>query len=555
MIELSQLKTWWEAPIFLWDDESHWPQLETIDKQNSCSGELKRKYNSTLIPSVATLVNVGELDKGIWRLHPNRFSSWRKLTRILAWVLRFINNCTQEDKISQTELNVEEISDAENHLIKEMQKKEFKEEYSALITKKELSTHSKLLCLCPKLDSEGVIRADGRLTYAEFLPYNVRYPIILPRKSWITKLIVKYHHELGNHIAGTNQTLSSLSTKFWIVAAREAIIEWERECAMCQRRKVKIAQQIMAPLPLNRLTTSLRAFAKVAVDFGGPFMTMQGRGKPRQKRYLCLFTCLASRAVHLEMAYSLDVDSFLNALNRMINRRGVPEEILSDNGTNFVAANKELCELICKDPKVQTNTTKKGIKWIFNPPYAPHFGGVFEIMIKSAKRAIMAILNNADVKDEELVTAFCGAEALINSRPLTYQSANIKDNVPLTPNHFLHGQMGGQFAPEVVDGIAHDPKKRWRRVQELIRHFWHRWLKEWIPSLSPRQKWMKVKKNINPGDVVLVVSPNTPRGQWPLGRILEVYPGRDGHVRSVRLQVGDKQYLRPIVKVCPLELD
>ena len=105
-------------------------------------------------------------------------------------------------------MNVEEISDAENHLIKEMQKKEFKEEYSALITKKELPTHSKLL---RKLDSEGVIRADGRLTYAEFLPYNVRYPVILPQKSWITKLIVKYHHELGNHIAGTNQ---SLSTKF-----------------------------------------------------------------------------------------------------------------------------------------------------------------------------------------------------------------------------------------------------------------------------------------------------------------------------------------------------
>ena len=106
-------------------------------------------------------------------------------------------------------------------------------------------------------------------------------------------------------------------------------------------------------------------------------------------------------------------------------------------------------------------------------------------MIKSAKRAIMAILNNADVKDEELVTAFCGAQVLINSGPLTYQSANIKDNVPLTPNHFLHGQMGGQFALAVVDGIPHDPKKRWWRAQELIRHFWHRWLKEWIPSSSP----------------------------------------------------------------------
>ena len=92
---------------------------------------------------------------------------------------------------------------------------------------------------------------------------------------------------------------------------------------MCQKRKAKITQQIMAPLPLNRLSTSLRAFTRVAVDFGGPFMTVQGRGKPRQKRYLCLFTCLASRAVHLEMAYGLDVDCFLNALNRMINRRGV----------------------------------------------------------------------------------------------------------------------------------------------------------------------------------------------------------------------------------------
>ena len=125
----------------------------------------------------------------------------------------------------------------------------------------------------------------------------------------------------------------------------------------------------MAPLPLNILTTSMRVFTRVAVDFGGPFEESQ------DKRDICLFTCLASRAVHLEMAYDLDVDCFLNALNRMINRRGVPEEIISDNGTNFVAANKELCELICKDQKIQTNTTSKGMKRIFNPPYAPHFGG------------------------------------------------------------------------------------------------------------------------------------------------------------------------------------
>ena len=123
-------------------------------------------------------------------------------------------------------------------------------------------------------------------------------------------------------------------------------------------------------------------------------------------------------------------------------------------------------------------------------------------MIKSAKRAIIAILSNADVKDEELMTAICGAEALINSRPLTYQSADIKDNVPLKSNHFLHGQMGGEFSPEVIDEVGYDPKRCWRRVQELVRHFWHRWHREWIPSLSPRQKWFKMKKDIQPGDIV-----------------------------------------------------
>ena len=95
----------------------------------------------------------------------------------------------------------------------------------------------------------------------------------------MTKLIVKHHHELGNQNSGTNQTLSLLSLKYWIIAAREEIIEWERQCAACRRRKAKNAQQIMAPLPANRLVTSLRAFTRTAVDFGGPFITIHGRGR------------------------------------------------------------------------------------------------------------------------------------------------------------------------------------------------------------------------------------------------------------------------------------
>ena len=109
-------------------------------------------------------------------------------------------------------------------------------------------------------------------------------------------------------------------------------------------------------------------------------------------------------------------------------------------------------------------------------------------MIKAAKKAIYAILNSADIIDEELLSAEVGAKGLINSRPLTYQSVNSQDLVPLTPNHLLQGYLGDRFVPETVDSTGFNPRRRWRRVQELVRHFCHRWLKEWLPSLNTEQK-------------------------------------------------------------------
>ena len=272
----------------------------------------------------------------------------------------------------------------------------------------------------------------------------------------------------------------------------------------------------MAPLPNIRLKTSMRAFCYTAVDYGDPFFTIQGRGKRRQKRYLCLFTCLSCRAVHLEMPFSMDTDSFLNAFYRMVNRRGLPEDIISDNGTNFVGAEKKLRQLIeqLDKNKIIASTANSGVKWLFNPPRAPHCGGVFETMIKSERKAIYAILGSADLTDEEVLSAFTGAESLMNSRPITYQTANLKYSVPLTPNHFLHSQVGGQSAPESVDKTDYSPRKRWRRVQELVRHFWHRWLAEWIPSLNRRKKWQRLQKDLKEGDIVLVISPDSSRSNF-----------------------------------------
>jgi hypothetical protein len=315
---------------------------------------------------------------------------------------------------------------------------------------------------------------------------------------------------------------------------------------------------MMAPLPGVRVKLPLKAFDRIGVDYGGPFRTKQGRGKPRAKRYLCLFTCLATRAVHLEMSYSLDTDSFLNAFTRMTSRRGMPSYVVSDNGGNFVSGEKEIRELVSQfdQEKIINETSRmKPIEWKFNPPASPHFGGIFESMIKSSKKALRTILGDAEVNDEELHTAICGAERLLNSRPITYVSSDINDLAPLTPSHFLVGQLGGDLAPEVPENETVNPKKRWRRIQQLLGQFWRRWRREFLPSLSARGKWFQKRKNLKEGDVVLLIEPNAKRGEWPLARVVEAHPGKDGLVRVVKIQIGDSTYLRPVHHLSPLEVE
>ena len=188
-------------------------------------------------------------------------------------------------------------------------------------------------------------------------------------------------------------------------------------------------------------------------------------------------------------------------------------------------------------------------------PAAPHFGGVHEALIKTSKKAIYAVLAGADINDEELMSAFSGAEEIVNSRPITYQTSDAADELPLTPNNFLHGRSSMEFPYEALDETTFSMRVRWRRVQELNRHFWTRWVREWLPALAQRRKWTVQRGNLKVGDVVLVQGENAPRGRWPLARVLETYTGKDGLVRSVKIQMKGRTFVRPIVKLYPLELD
>jgi transposase InsO family protein len=279
-------------------------------------------------------------------------------------------------------------------------------------------------------------------------------------------------------------------------------------------------------------------------------MVKMGRGKPQQKRWICLFTCLSVRAIHLELCSGLDIDSFMNALTRFIGRRGVPSSIVSDNGTNFHGADNELKRLfeMFQSDRIQEKCSQKRIEWKFNPPGGPHHGGVYEAMIKAAKTALKDILFKKDLTDEEMQTALVSVEGMLNQRPLSYVGSGLEETV-LTPNHFIHGSLGGMLAPDVLDGTP-TFQKRWRLVQELLKEVWNRWLREWVTELNKRKKWQTPMDNLKVGDIVLVIDAeiSKSRGDFPLARVTETHTGPDGLVRTCKVKTADGRVNTKIIQ-------
>ena len=309
----------------------------------------------------------------------------------------------------------------------------------------------------------------------------------------------------------------------------------------------------MASLPQDRTTPSKPPFTYTGVDYFGPFEVRRGRTKV--KRYGVLFTCLNIRAIHLEIASSLDTESFINALRRFIARRGQPEQIRSDNGSNFVSGEKELREAVKEwnQSQIHNFLLQRRIKWTFNPPTGSHHGGVWERCIRTTRKVIKAVTREQILDDEGINTLMCEVEAIINGRPITKLSDDPRDMEPLTPNHLLMLRAGPTVPPATL--TKQDIYgRRWRQVQYLANVFWRRWIREYLPSLQVRRKWNMERRNFAVNDIVLLLDDKTPRGSWPLGRVVEVYTNRrDGLVRSVKLKTRTAELTRPVNKITLLE--
>ena len=561
-VSAAQLHRWINGPTFLQQPISAWPQPpEDIN--------LKIAPDDPEVRKEAAAFTCETVCSDILTTTISRCSSWSRLRRVVAWVLRYKSNLLRRVKERENSketmqkttigpVTVHELREAEKEIIKHVQHVTFSEEIKVLTKEqgkasncKAIKKSSNIYQLDPVIKN-GLLRVGGRLRRAQ-ISEEAKHPSILPKSHHVVTLIVNFYHHVSGH-SGVEHTLSLIRERYWIVNGRATVKNIIGKCYSCRKRQSPVSQQKMADLPHDRVTPSKPPFTYTGVDCFGPFEVKRGRSTV--KRYGVLFTCLTVRAIHIEVASSLDTESFINAFRRFVSRRGQPEEIRSDNGGNFVKGEKELRQAVNSWNQAQIHEAllQQNVKWTFNSPAGSHHGGVWERCIRTVRKVVLAILKEQQLDDESLNTLMCEVESVVNGRPITKLSDDPRDNEPLTPNHLLLLRSGSRVPPGVFckqDGYS---KRRWRQVQYMANVFWRRWLKEYLPSLQRRQKWSILQRNFVVNDVVLVLDENKPRCHWPLGRVIDVYTNSaDRLVRSVKLRTSSSELVRPVDKIVLLE--
>ena len=501
--ELPVQDKWWKGPKWLSHSVSEWPLMEDVDVSELTQESLKELKTTSLRHSVETSVNVVSADKNTSLEKITdcaKFSSLSRLWRVTAYVLCFVSNLKKmtqkmEVKFSPV-LTAEEVRKAENLWIVSIQQ-------NLLLDPKYEQWKSQLGFF---VDDKGLIRCRGRLSNAE-LPYSAKYLVLLPRSHPITTLIIQRCHEAVGH-NGVKETLVQLRSQYWIIKGRQTVKGHIFKCVICRRYEGHSYPSESVPdLPGFRVKGDF-AFSFTGIDFAGPLF-VKNRKSDMRKVYICLFTYATSRAIHLELVNDLTADTFLRCFRRFVSRRGIPSLIVTDNAKTFKNAAKRLVALFELQEVVEFMNDKR-IKWEFNLPKAPWWGGFFERLVKCTKRCINKISGNARLSFDEMHTVIIEIEAILNSRPLTYIDVEDIDEA-LTPSHLMHGKRlltlpDADLTLEEED----DRHVLTRREAYLIRtlcHYWRRWKGEYLLESREDHNLSVKKKNlpsIQEGDIVII---------------------------------------------------
>ncbi|XP_049884830.1 uncharacterized protein LOC126379907 isoform X2 [Pectinophora gossypiella] len=298
---------WWQGPSFLSRPESEWPTLYS----HKCDNLPELKVHTTLVTdSIKASIDI------------SRYSKLQFLQRVIAYIYRFIHNCKNPHDKHTGSLTVDELEGAFTCLVRMSQQDSFPHELQTLQRQDNLKLKSSIVSLNPFLDSQGLLRVGGRLCNSQY-EYEKKHPVLLHAKHHLTKLLFTQEHHRLLH-AGPQLLLASIRERIWPLGGRELARRTARSCIKCRRISAQPLHNIMGNLPAQRITPDY-PFSTVAVDFAGPFMITdrKGRGCKITKAYLCLFICFRSKCVHLEAVSELSRDAFMLTLRRFIARREI----------------------------------------------------------------------------------------------------------------------------------------------------------------------------------------------------------------------------------------
>ncbi|OXA46713.1 Pro-Pol polyprotein [Folsomia candida] len=379
-----------------------------------------------------------------------------------------------------------------------------------------------------------------------------RHPLLLPKEDPLVHQLIEYIHRAYNH-AGTQFVLGKLRERYWIAQGRKTVGRVIQKCTVCKRYSAKSLDCDPAPLPQDRIET-VAAFQISGVDLAGLLILRGG-----EKAWIVLYTCAVYRGVHLDLITSLSTEAFLHSLERFVSTVGRPKRIFSDNGTNFVGA-VNLMKMIDWS-KMENELEVKKIAWTFNPPASPWWGGWFERLVRSVKELLRKMLGTAKLSFDEMRTCLAAVSCTINDRPLTALTEDGDDLIALTPSMFMRDLPIANF-PEGKSIGASELRGAYGKMQTIKEGLQARFRKEYLGILVQKNSESK-SRTPQVGDIVLVGSENKKRFEWPLGKIMKLFPGKDGKIRLAEVKICKNPrgqnfstiiLTRPLQRLYPLEM-
>ncbi|XP_046145628.1 uncharacterized protein LOC114881980 [Osmia bicornis bicornis] len=461
--DLAVHKLWWSGPEWLSRPSVFWPDMESSNTDRPDAREIALSESRKSHVHHASPLSEWDL--------PSQFSSWTRLCRVTAYILRFTQR-TRKRLVAlppnARSLTADEIRDASLFWMSYVQKHHFSAELKFLTNSVPLPRSSSLISLHPVIGRDSLIRLGGRLEHSA-LSYDEKHPIILP-KHRVSELLIDHAHKRTLH-GGVQLTLRVLRQQYWIISARSLVRGHIHRCVTCVRQRAQSATQLMGALPDVRVKPSA-PFSHTGLDYAGPInvLPIVGRGQKTRKYYIAIFVCLATKAVHLELVEDCTTSAFLAALKRFASLRGVPSFLYSDNGTNFRGADRELRETfhtLISDSTLKNLLANDGITWKFIPPSAPHFGELWEAGVKSVKYHLKRAVEAHTLSQSEFSTVLCQVEACLNSRPISALTDEPTDLSALTPGHFIIGRPIVAISEESALEINPNRLDRWQHVQRI----------------------------------------------------------------------------------------